>query len=554
MRIRLVLALLLFCILTGCSQPDMGGGSAKGKIDEGKIPESSKSPSKPEAEKPVPKPEGYQEIVDRVHGIRFYLPEGWVYRVNEGVASFYEPSYSRGVIVVPLSNVLGGVEGILRHFGEMQAYAKGDERSLTFSFESDLSSVISLSMPGKIGEVMELRKPGKVRVVVSAFKGREAGIAYVFFFDGDQIPEELKVIVRSLEFIREREELKDVEIGEFATVKLPEGYITSGKAIQSQSCPGYYSGIYGKVEGPDGGSFEFVYGEYSFAYYTSLDLGEPLIEELIRQQGLCFYEYVDFKNFQELFGRGGMEMCYKSVGEYTDSVISMLRERHPDLEVESFDLNVRGVPENMNPKLYVLTSKSNPMFVAYVIVQGIEMENYLPISYGISVGVKMVGGFAMLSVIDAKSPEEFSVFMNLKDGLKLKDEWYQRNTKRLRECTEYYMRETRKEIQHSREISNMITETFRDISAMHWDSWEKEQRFQEEMAESVTRILSDYTALRDPETQEVYEVESFAQRYWINDEGQILGTSWDVSESDLIAEGWRPLEENPAGFVRGMWG
>ena len=74
------------------------------------------------------------------------------------------------------------------------------------------------------------------------------------------------------------------------------------------------------------------------------------------------------------------------------------------------------------------------------------------------------------------------------------------------------------------------------------------------MAESVTKILSDYTALRDPETNEIYEVESFAQRYWINNEGHILGTDWDVSESNLLAKRWRPFEENLAGFVRDMWG
>ena len=458
------------------------------------------------------------------------------------------------MIVVPLSDARTGVEKIVEHFGVQNALAKGDEKSVTLSFKSDLSSVLSLSMPGKIGEMVELKRNEDVRVILTAFRGEKAGIAYVFFFKGEELPEELKTIVKSLELIKERVEVRDVDIGGFATAKLPEGYDAEGRTVMSQTCPGYSSGVYMKVSGPDGGSFEFVYGEFSFGFYSNMNFNDPTLEELMKQSGTCFYGYVDLATLKETFGKGEMENCYTSVEDYTESVISLVRERYPDLEVESVDVDFKNQPEIMNSKLYILTSRSNPMFVAYVLVSGFEREDTVSLlPYGV-MDMKLLGGSVALMVIDAKSAEEFSVFMNLKDDLRFKEDWLSRNMMRLKECNRVYMEEIRKDIAHSREISNMITETMRDISAMHWDSWEKEQRFQEEMSESMTRILSDYTAVRDPETQEVYEVENFAQRYWINDEGQILGTSWDVSESDLIAKGWRPMEENPAGFIRGLWG
>ncbi len=545
--LRIAALFLLISLLMGCSQGEKEVGE-KGAKEFSTPKIGSKDYS-------LQKPEGYYEIVDKVHGIKFYLPEGWIYRVDEGVASFYEPSYSKGIIIIPLSDATKGVEEILKHFNKKTAYVKGDKKSISVSFEADLSSVVSLTMPGRAGELIELRSPKEVRVVLSAFKDKKAGVAYVFFFDGSKIPEELKTIAKSLRFIKEREELSEVDVGNFATAKLPKGYTAEGRSVQSRSCPGYYSGIYGKIKGERGGSYEIIYAEYSYAFYTSLDLGYPWLEEYFKQQRGCLYEYIDLESFQTVVGKGNIDMCYKSIEEYTESLISLFKEKYPDIHVKSLDIVFKNVnvPENLNSKLYILTSDTNPMFIAYVVVQGLEMESSMPTPYG-SLGMKMIGGNVLINTIDAKSPEEFSVFMNVKDTIKLKDEWLERNMKAARECYEYYMREARREIQHSREITNMITETMREISAMHWDSWEKEREFQERMAESVTRILSDYTALRDPETNEIYEVESFAQRYWINDEGHILGTDWDVSESDLLAEGWRPLEENPAGFVRDMWG
>ena len=114
------------------------------------------------------------------------------------------------------------------------------------------------------------------------------------------------------------------------------------------------------------------------------------------------------------------------------------------MEVESVDVNYKNLPEIMNSKLYILTSQSNPMFVAYVLVSGFEKEDTVSLlPYG-AMDMKLLGGSVALMIIDAKSAEEFSVFMNLKDNLRFKEDWLSRNMMRLKECNRVYMEEARK--------------------------------------------------------------------------------------------------------------
>lgn len=82
-------------------------------------------------------------------------------------------------------------------------------------------------------------------------------------------------------------------------------------------------------------------------------------------------------------------------------------------------------------------------------------------------------------------------------------------------------------------VSQIVTKTNQYVSNIINQSYEAQQRSQDEMARRYSNYIRGMEDVRDPNTGETYKVESSSEYYWIDAAGNIVGTDLDTNPDPL---------------------
>ncbi len=356
----------------------------------------------------------------------------------------------------------------------------------------------------------------------------------------------LAVYAQNRSFVR-RVPVK-TELGTLGYIYLPPEYTVKGFALEDSSCPGtpaYYGFVLsdGKSMLLNGFylSFKSSYTpqSYGYGYYYAYDpmlayyyAYEQQMQGAIAQAARkCTSYFVDPETASRMRIEQ-LDTCEEDFSFFWDKINSFFGcNPHAENRSESF----YGTTPMVQIIRYYNCSKRSGVVFAVLGKSSIEYAGYsakMLIAEYILVSWTNRTRDYMLSFEENK--EFFSKIMQMRNR-----------------CFSKYSEQVREQAREASEMSDMVRRTFREISEMHMQSMEEEWKYQEEMAESVTRILSGYTAVSDGE--EVYEVEAGAEEYFKKDD-LIMGVSGDYDRNLLIAEGWQPLQERVEGFISGEWG
>jgi hypothetical protein len=469
------------------------------------------------------------EVVDRLHGFKVRLPEGWAISTSSGLPLFYK---EHCYVMVGATTYKGNLKEVAQQLMRDLRQIQRGEPKLAFRAIPQGVQIVGegLDYPYALNPEVVFDpspKPQRFNFVGLLLKGKQVVLSVLFFFP-EATPEstrkEMVEVVRSLEFLPASQRVKwkpvtirDPMMGmDIGTIHVPEGYEVEGGPLYHRD-------------------------QYLHRY------------EVKQGNFFCRLDYVDLKckTHSSAFGvdasttliYNGRDTTFPVAAQVNDpkDVEELLRAIWQAETDREWSIKERRVRETKAPDVGIpmpmptqrrswaidLLAESGEL-VRYASAN-VRVSSSVDASYTSATSYHSVGMMMLVAQLPKQKLEALiGIAAGIRTSVRLNPKWV---LAALEEFTRI-----------QKELNRMVLGMLRD-----------QREFNSQMARAWSNALSDQTYIRDPESGEVFKV---YKRVWDTDNfwrdpvfGNIIGTiGKETKLGELLREkGWKVLDESLSG-------
>ncbi|MDW8052740.1 MAG: hypothetical protein RMJ83_09725 [Armatimonadota bacterium] len=469
-------------------------------------------------------------FVDRMHGFKVRLPEGWSVKVSNGLPIFTK---DHCFVVVGATTYQQDLKEVARHVVRGLRTLQMEQPKLAFRAIPQGVQIVGegLGYPYALNPMIVLTPtpfPTRFSLVGLILKGQKVALIVLFLFPEDtpaSVRKEMIELVRTLEFLpaSQRVEWKTTVLEDpllgipYGTINVPKGYTVVGTPMQQGTKHLY--------------RYEVKHGNF-----------------------LCRTDFVDLNTYAVMAGamaNATTTIIYNG----NSSALSAPYTINAPEDAEKLLLAMWQLETNKEWKVVSRQVKEKPPLPAPIPMPMLSEQRHWVVTLTAQSGdlerVAMVSlmltNFSDPHYIASTSSQYASLFIGVAQYPKQQRNFHQSVVRGIAASVN-------PSVEWSLAAFQAFTQTNKDINRTVLEYLEQRREDNSKMARTWTNALSDQTYIRDPDTGEVFKV---YKRVWDTDNfwrepvfGRIIGTiGKETKLGELLKEsGWKVMDESLAGF------